>query len=206
MSQTGQKGRNIFTEALEAATGIFSQTGQMPDLSDVASAINAPEETISTLFSTKHALMEAMAENALMLLYDQCVRTVVKADGQDPVAQFHALSDAYIEWAYNHPREFRIIGSMPAEDFQKNERLMRYEQSIHELMLRLLTRAQSLGQLSESDDLPIIIAVAHTFAYGVVSKMLLGDLSRWAGGMNELEAARAAMRIFTSKVLGHNPA
>ncbi|SMO44743.1 TetR-like C-terminal domain-containing protein [Paracoccus laeviglucosivorans] len=201
MSQYGRQGRTLYADALNTATDIVAETGQMPQMAELADKLDVPENSLCGIFGSEQQLLVAIAENAMMLLHDQCVRTIVKVNDQDPVAQFQALSDAYIEWAYNHPREFRIIGSMPAEDFQHNDKLMRYEQSIHELMLRLLMRAKSMGKLSQDENLPLLIAAAHSFAYGLVSKMLLGDLARWAPEHDELTAARAAMHMFTSRVL-----
>ncbi|MTH64223.1 TetR/AcrR family transcriptional regulator [Paracoccus shanxieyensis] len=201
MPHTGQQGRTLHSRAVIAATEFLTDSGRIPPLPIVAEHLEVTPEALFGIFSSEQHLLEAVAENALMRLHDQCVRTVVAVEGEDPVAQFHALADAYLEWAYLHPREFRIIGLMPDAEFRENERLIRYENSIHELMLRLLTRAKAMGRLSPDENLPLLIAVAHAYSYGVASKMLLGDMSRWAPGINALEIARAAMHIFTQKVL-----
>ena len=90
---------------------------------------------------------------------------------------------------------------MPAGNFEGNERLMRYEASIHELMIRLLQRAQASGLIAQDQDLVTFVSVAHTFAYGVASKMLLGDLARWNPGSSDIEAARTNMRVFILHLL-----
>lgn len=193
----------LYDEAVEAVTAFMSEAPRPPALSEVEERLQVQEGALSGLFADDRQLLVAMAERAIALLYDQCVRTVVKVDGQDPVAQFQALADAYIEWAYRFPREFRIIGSMPASQFEKNGQLMRFERALHELMLRMLVRARERGDLDRDENLPMMVAIAHTYAYGIASKMLLGDLARWAPGMDDLTAAREALHTFIRKFFRH---
>ncbi|MBK4217391.1 WHG domain-containing protein [Paracoccus caeni] len=196
-----RRGGSIYSKAVEATTTLISETGQMPSVGEVASSIDVPETELIQLFPDMTHLIGAMAESALMLLQDLCIRIVVEADSEDPVAQFEALACAYVEWAYTYPREFRIIGAMPATQFEGSEKLVRYEKSIHDLMLKLLRRAQAKQMLAETEDLHSLVAIAHTYAYGVASKMLVGDLARWLPGRHDRDAARVALSIFIRKVL-----
>lgn len=196
----------LYDEAVEAVTALMSESPHPPALSQVEERLQVPEGSLAELFVDDRQLLVAMAERAIALLYDQCVRTVVKVDDRDPVSQFQALADAYIEWAYRFPREFRIIGSMPASQFEKNGQLMRFEQALHELMLRMLVRAREQGVLDSDENLPMMVAMAHTYAYGIASKMLLGDLARWVPGLDDLSAAREALYAFTRKLFRcHTP-
>lgn len=190
----------LYDEAVEAITAFMSESPHPPALSEVEERLEIPDGALSGLFADDRQLLVAMAERAIALLHDQCVRTVVKVDQQDPVAQFEALADAYIEWAYHFPREFRIIGSMPASQFELNAQLMQYEKALHELMLRMLVRAQECGALDPDENLPLMVAMAHAYAYGIASKMLLGDLARWSPGLDDLTAAREALYAFVRKV------
>jgi len=189
----------LYDEAVEAVTEIMLESPHPPALCEVEEHLHIPGGALSALFADQRDLLLAMVERAIALLHDQCVRTVVTVDGHDPVAQFQALADAYIEWAYRYPREFRIIGSMPGSQFEKNGQLMRYEKALHELMLRMLVRAQERGALDADENLPMLVAIAHTYAYGIASKMLLGDLARWAPGPDDLTTARAALYAFIRK-------
>ncbi|MFT4012170.1 MAG: WHG domain-containing protein [Paracoccus sp. (in: a-proteobacteria)] len=201
MNPPDLRGGSLYGAAVEAFTDLYTQTGQVPTLCDVATRIEAETEELRAMFPGREDLLAAMAENAMMLLQDQCIQTVVAADGNDPLAQFEALGDAYLEWAYRHPREFRIIGMMPGDKFERSEVLTRYEHGVHEMMLKLLRRAQAMGMLDESEDLQVTLAVFHTYAYGVASKMLVGDLQRWMPGADPLGTARMAMRAFSRMVV-----
>lgn len=189
----------LYDKAVEAVTALMSESPHPPALSEVEERLQVPDGALSGLFADDQQLLVVMAERAIALLHDQWVRTVVKVDEHDPVAQFQALADAYIEWAHRFPREFRIIGSMPASQFEKNGQLMRFEKALHELMLRMLVRAQERGTLAPDENLPMMVAIAHTYAYGIASKMLLGDLARWAPGLDDLTAAREALYAFIKK-------
>ncbi len=202
MHDPGRPGGTLYANAVDAVTALMTHHGHPPSMTEVAEYLGIPLSDLTAVFRDETHLVEAMAENAQILLHDQCIRTVVEVDGQDPVAQFEALADAYIEWAWRHPREFRIIGGMPANQFEGNGQLLRYERALHELMLKLLRRAQDQGALPADENLPMLIAVAHTYAYGVASKMLLGDLSRWAPGMEARDAAKMALYVFTRRFLG----
>lgn len=194
-----EPGRNIFSCAIEGVTGLIASSGQVPPLSAVADVIGVRTEELQIFFDSEAALVEAMCENAFLLLHHTFVEVVAQADPDDPVAQFVALADAYVEWGFRYPREFRIISLIPAAEFEAKPELMRYERAIHDLMTRILLRAMC-GRAAH-DEISSLVAVAHTFAYGVVSKMLLGDLARWSPGLSDREAARQALRLFIHRVL-----
>lgn len=201
MPSATRPGSNICSDAIEAMTSLMDRTGQVPSLAELAKSMSVGEDALRRIFRDEDHLLMVVAENAMILLHDECTRAVVAADAGDPIAQFSALADAYVEWSHNNPREFRFIGSMPAGQFEGNETLTRYEQSIHEVMLRMLARAQSAGAIPEDEDLQLLVAIAHTYAYGVASKMLLGDLARWTPGLSDRDAARAILHGLIERVL-----
>ena len=43
-------------------------------------------------------------------------------------------------------------------------------------------------------------AICHTYVYGVITKMLLGDLARWTPGSRDEDAARMAVQVFIRKL------
>lgn len=195
-------GENLYVAALEAATGFLSEHSRLPELDELAAAIHVDIGQLTPLFGEPGRLVEAVAENAMLLLHDHCIRSVVQVQDQDPLRQMEALSQGFLEWAYRYPREFQLIGLMPANQFEGARGLLRYEQALHDVMLQLYGRAHRAGMVQGDDDPAMLIAIAHTFAYGVASKMLLGDLSRWAPDSNPLEGARATMRVFMRRMLG----
>ena len=195
-------GGNIFSAAIKGATKLLDETGGVASLDEVAALIDVRVDDLRAVVPDTCTLLQATAENALMLLQEICVRHTSSTCSENPIAQFTALAEAYVEWGCRHPREFRVIGLMPAEVFEKNPRLVCYENAIHQVMYRTLDRAREQGALPRDQDIGQIVAIAHTYAYGVVSKMLLGDLARWNPGMTGREAARHNLSIFINQFLG----
>ena len=66
--------------------------------------------------------------------------------------------------------------------------------------MKILQRAQEEGYLDPEEDLMMLRAMSHTYLYGVITKMLLGDLSRWTPGLTDQDAARTAVQIFNRKM------
>ncbi|MCZ0962326.1 TetR-like C-terminal domain-containing protein [Paracoccus benzoatiresistens] len=117
-----------------------------------------------------------------------------------PVDQLEAIAVAYVDWACLYPQEFRLVGEMPASLFEAHPRLLQYEQSVHDLVLKILQRAQHDGYLDPDEDLVMLRAMSHTYLYGVITKMMLGDLARWTPGISDQDAARTAVRLFNRKL------
>lgn len=192
---------NVYANAIESLTDLTARTGAVPSIPEIADHMGVARDQLDPLFPSIQHLLVAMAESAMMVLNQTLIDCAAAARRDDPVEQFMAIANGYVEWAHRHPREFRIVGSMPAGNFEGNERLMRYEASIHELMIKLLQRAKASGLIAQDQDLVTFVSIAHTFAYGVVSKMLLGDLARWNPGLSDIDAARTNLRTFILQLL-----
>ncbi|MDT1063727.1 hypothetical protein RM190_17805 [Paracoccus sp. CPCC 101403] len=201
MRYPGRPGGNLYSDAVEAFTGLLSRHGAIPSIGMVEDELGIDRGGLLDLFPDENALLGAMAQNALMRLHDQFVRVMAGVTDSDPITQFEMLADVYVEWAYLHPREASIIGSMPDNEFRQNGELMRYETAIHELMQRMLGRACDMGLLDKDEDLELLVSTAHTFAFGAITKMLVGDLGRWLPGMTEREAVRKMLHTFVRKIL-----
>ncbi|GGF81645.1 hypothetical protein GCM10011402_37830 [Paracoccus acridae] len=111
----------------------------------------------------------------------------------------------YIDWAGVYPYEFRYIGEIPAGQFTANPRLLQYERPIHALVSKILQRAKTEGFLGQDEDPETLVMMSHTYVYGVITKMLLGDLSRWSPGLSDREAARLAIELFVEKCCQPTP-
>ena len=190
-----------FAHAIEAAGRLAAQDGNIPSLDRIAADLGMETAALLAVVGSEDQLHRAIAQNAFVLLNDQLVRKVVQVGESDVLGQFEAIADAYVEWACDHPAAFHIIAMMPAREFSRDAGLARYEQSIHDLMLRLLRQAQALDLLAPDEDLEMLVALAHVCAYGAASRMLSGDLQRWLPDHDARTGARKAMSVFTRKVL-----
>lgn len=51
---------------------------------------------------------------------------------------------------------------MPAAVFETHPRLLQYEQSVHDLILKLLQRAQEDGHLDPNEELIVLQTMSHS--------------------------------------------
>lgn len=195
-------GGSLFAEAVEAFTDLMSSTGSRPSVADVERTMGLRRKGLAKLFRNDDQLLEAMAQNAMLLLHDQCIRTMSRVSAADPVTQFEALADAYVEWAYDHPREFNILGAMSDENFRANDDLVRYERGIRDLMHRILWRAQQEGLLDRDEDVGLLVLSIRAFAFGIIRMALARDMNRWTPSRDPLATSRAALHLFTYRILG----
>ncbi|WP_374300979.1 WHG domain-containing protein [Paracoccus sp. (in: a-proteobacteria)] len=205
MSTALQPGQHLLSAALAVATRIAAETGEPPRLKTVAKALAVKPRAVKEVIPDRKHLLSIMAENAQRLLLHMATQRVAAVSCRCPINQFEALADAYIEWACDYPYEFHLIGAMSTGQLEAHPNLVRYRQSLHEVMYRILQRAKDEGLLASEDDPILLIAMSHTYAYGVISKMFTGDLARWNLGPSDREAARHALRLFMDKCFRHQP-
>lgn len=200
MAATAHDSGNLYAEAIRVMTTLISHR-DAPTTADVARHLGKDEGQVTSIFRDDQHLLDAALENAMVLLSDQCVTSVVKVDPDDPLAQFTALADAYIEWADRHPAEFFILGHIPATGTESFGNLLRYEKSLHALMLRMLKQAQDKGLVEPEADIKLLVTVSRSFAYGVAQKMISGNLARWMEAGSNLEIARNALHLFVRRIM-----
>ncbi|MTH77425.1 TetR/AcrR family transcriptional regulator [Paracoccus aestuariivivens] len=201
MGYAVRPGSNLYVDAVETFTALTGATGMHPSLAEVEKRLGLERGGLSTMFDDEGELLDATMRNAMLLLHDQCVRSMAAVSEEGWLTQFEALADAYVEWAHDHPREFQLIGKMPDDEFREYPDLTRYEHGLHVLMGRILRRAQEDGHLAPDEDVGLLVPVAYAFAHGLTVKMLSGDLSRWLPDRSPLATAQAALHLFTRRML-----
>jgi AcrR family transcriptional regulator len=198
MTVTLQPGQHLLSAAITTASRMASETGELPRLKDVAKALGVEKDTLKAVIFDRDHLLVVMADVALQRLLHTITQEIARCSS--PVDQLEAIAVAYVDWARLYPQEFRLVGEMPGTVFEAHPRLLQYEQSVHDLVLKLLQRAQEEGYLDPDEDLIMLRAISHTYLYGVITKMMLGDLARWTPGSDDHEAARMAVRFFNRKL------
>lgn len=199
MSDPFQPGQHLLSAAIAAASRMASETGELPRLKDVAKAIGVEKELLKQVIFDREHLLVVMADVALQRLLHTITQQM--ANCSSPIDQLEAINIAYIDWARLYPQVFRLVGEMPAAVFETHPRLLQYEQSVHDLVLKILQRAQAQGYLDAGEDLVMLRAICHTYVYGLITKMLLGDLARWTPGSHDEDAAaRKAVQVFIRKL------
>lgn len=198
MNATFKPGQHLLSTVISTASRLAAATGELPHLETVAEELGVEKELLKQVIFDRDHLLVAMADVALQQLLHTITREIARCSS--PVDQLEAISIAYVDWARLYPQEFRLVGEMPAPVFEAHPRLLRYEQSVHDLVMKILQRARKEGYLDPDEDLVMLRAMSHTYMYGVITKMLLGDLSRWTPGSTDQDAARMAVQVFNRKM------
>lgn len=194
-----QPGQHLLSAAVNAADSLTAKTGKLPRLKKIAKVLGVNKKVLKAAIPNRNYLLGVMADTALQRLLHMITHQIAKSSPSSPVGQLEAVAEAYIEWARLYPQEFQLLGQMPTALFETNPHLLRYEQSMHEMVFKIFKRAQDQGYLAPDEDLAMLHAISHTYLYGVISKMMLGDLSRWTPGATGPNTAQAAVRMFNEK-------
>lgn len=171
-----------------------------PGVSEVARAIGMPEERLRSMFPDDQHLLIAVVEQALVLLIDSCTRSVVKVDPNDPVAQFTAIGDAYLEWADRNRGQFRLMSDERLMTVLHEPKLRRYLNSLVALMKRLLKRALDNGQLHPKENIEQMVLSSRCFAYGTARMIVDGRMGEWAPGADPMVTAKQLIRDFVRRM------
>lgn len=200
MTFTSRPGQHLLSAAVSTASDLAAETGELPRLKDVAKRLRIERKTLKAVITDRDCLLGAMADVALQRLLHTIIHRIANCSSSSPVCQLEETAVAYIEWARLHSHEFRVIAKIPVELWEKNPHLRRYEQSIHDLVAKLLQRAQQDGYLDQDEDLAELRAMLHTYVFGIITKMMLGDLTRWSPGLSDQDAALTAIRLFIARL------
>lgn len=179
---------------------VADQQTTPPSLEKVAQASDVPLSELQQIFPDTQSLLVALAEEGLMRLVDGCTKAVVQIDPNDAMAQFGALGEAYITWAYENPIQFRLISGAQLIDTTRNPQLDRYFQSVRHLMLRMLERARDAGLLHPDEDIPQLALTSRAYAYGIARMVVDLRMREWDPKRDPLDMARASIKDFLQRI------
>lgn len=188
-------------KAVQATLDLVTEMhSRRPSLGDVASRLDLPESRLRDVFPDEESLLIAAAEQALMILVDSCTRSVVKVDPDDPVAQFTALGDAYLEWAERYRAQFRLLSDSRLLDSLGIPALRRYLDSVSDLMRRMLQRAKDRGQLHADENIDLMVLTSRCYVFGVACMIADDRLAVWAPGVSQVEAGKRMTHDFIRRM------
>ena len=185
---------------------ISEHNPNFPDLAAIATRAGQDETAVRDMFGSVQDVLDTLAEQGLVKLMDICLRTVTQAPVDDPAAQFRALGESYLNWAFENPAQFRLLQHSKLVDLEGNETLARYIRSMHDVMLRLLKSAQQNGQLDPQLDIHAILITGRCLLFGLARMGIDGNMTEWHPGQSPQSAARSAFRDFmdTMALAGEN--
>ena len=130
-------------------------------------------------FSTKTALMTAVAEQAMSRFRTEIAAAVEQVTTDDPLQRFAAVGRAYLRWASRNPTHFQIISSRSLIDWASSESLRRDNDAVRSLMDEALVEALARDML-RSDDLADTKIAGRALVYGLARMVVDGHFAQWA--------------------------
>lgn len=195
------RGMGLHGQAVVAMIRMLSDQGRRdPHLHQIARLIGTSESELRRIFGDDQGLLTAVAEQALIRLLDSCAKALVQADPEDPVGQMLAMGVAYVQWAADHPLQFRVISSHPTLDVLQVPELRRYLDSLDNLAIRMLERAQEAGRLAPDEDLAVILLSSRSFAYGVARMVVDGRMEGLRPAADPIAVAELMLSEFLRRL------
>ena len=177
-----------------------------PDLAEIATRAGQDEAAVREMFGSVQDVLNTLAEQGLVKFLDVCLRTVTQAPADDPVAQFRAIGEAYLTWAFESQAQFRLLQHGKLVDLEGNENLARYVRSMHDVMLRLLKSAQQNGQIDPQVDAHAILITGRSLLFGLARLGIDGNMTEWHPRQTPQDAALSAFGNYmdTMAIAGEN--
>lgn len=190
---TGQKSayhHGDLREALiEAALATIADTGPKGlTIREVARRAGVSHAAPYRHFTDKDELILAAVERGFELL-DRQMTEAREAAGPDPLKQFAASGEAYLDFAMEYPAYYRVMFSGDLLNSNGHEMLRHTSNPALEKMVEDIKNCQALGVVRAGDPLLhaiVIVSTVHGFAT-LVNDNRLVDLS---GGSYEPKAIR----------------
>jgi AcrR family transcriptional regulator len=147
-------------------------------------------------FSSKSALLAAVAEQAMARLRTNIELAFADAEGLSPMAVLEAFGLAYLRWASENPTHFQVISSRALVDFANVPGLTAGNAQIRSLMEKTITQAQDEGHIPRDINLGHLVLSLRAFAYGLARMRVDGHLPEWHPGESPDAATAAALRQY----------
>jgi AcrR family transcriptional regulator len=143
-------------------------------------------------FSSKIALMTAVAEQAMTRFRAEITNAVDDVTSGDPLERFAAVGVAYLRWAIQNPTHFQIISTRNLIDWGNSESLKADNGAIRALMEETLVEAKRRGLL-RSDDLVEAQIAGRALVYGLARMYIDGHFAQW--GVDGETAERTSQNV-----------
>ncbi len=132
-------------------------------------------------FSSRRALLTAVAEEATLELRRAIGSSIATSAGLSARAQFKAVAEAYIIWALSKPAQFEAISDRRLIDYDASPILRASNDSLREAMDKMLREMLAeTGSETSPQDVGRLRLEARALGYGLARMMIDGHFSDWA--------------------------
>jgi AcrR family transcriptional regulator len=154
-------------------------------------------------FSSRMALMTAVAEEAQQRFRAEIDAALAEAPAGDPLARFRSFGMAYLRWAMRNPAHFEIISSGRYFEHDKAAAVSHDNAELIGMVEHTLAEAFAQGML-RSADLKRVQIAGRALVYGFARMNIDGHLPRWGVAAAEVEpTAEAILDLFIEGIARH---
>ena len=151
-------------------------------------------------FTSKTALMTAVAEQAMSRFRLEITNAVDAVATDDPIERFAAIGVAYLRWAIRNPTHFQIISTRSLIDWDSSESLRHDNEAVRSLLEGSMVQAQQRGLLRSNDIADTQIA-ARALVYGLARMVIDGHFAQWAlSGQTAEQTTQSVLKHFVSLI------
>lgn len=151
-------------------------------------------------FSSKKALMTAVAEQAMGRLTEAVRAARERAGDDDPLAGLEAVGQGYLRWAVDNPTHFAIVSSRSLIDFEGSEILTRQNAAIRDMMVELIEAARRQGRISSATSTDHAVLTSRALVYGLARMAVDGHFPEWHPDEPPPQAMSRALHLFITQI------
>ena len=200
-ARAGYHHGNLVEALLEAAIVLIEEKGvEALSVREVAKKAGVSPGAPFRHFSSKTALLTAVAEQAMLRL-SAAVRSEIEATGDgDPVEALRAIGRGYLNWALANPTHFQVISSRQLIDFHNSRILVDENEAIRLIMVELVARGRREGRLRTGISGDDLVFSCRAFIYGVARMWIDGHFEEWKVEKPAPQAMSAALDLFIAMI------
>lgn len=152
-------------------------------------------------FADKDALLAAVAEEGFRAMVAAMSEALAGA-GAEPLARFHALGQAYVQFARSHGSHLRVMFGREVADRAAHPGLQEAARAAFRLLVDAIADCQRVGLVREGDAEELAVS-AWSMVHGFAALLVDGQLDVVAGRSAAELAERVAADLFLG--LGARP-
>jgi AcrR family transcriptional regulator len=188
-AKTGYHHGDLPAALIEAALDIIQEIGpQGLTIRKVAQRAGVSHAAPYRHFPDKDYLIVAVVKRGFELL-DRAMEDARRAAGEDPLEQFAAAGEAYLDFALSYPAYYRVMFSGDLLNSRGDEALRHTSTAAFRRMIEDIESCQQLGILREGDPVLQAISIVST-VHGFVSLANDNRLAHLSGEGFDLEQVK----------------
>lgn len=205
-ARAGYHHGNLVEALLEAAIALIEEKGvEALAVREVAKRAGVSPGAPFRHFSSKTALLTAVAEQAMTRL-TAAVRAELEAKGDaDPVEALRAVGRGYLNWALENPTHFQVISSRSLIDLHGSPRLTEENEAIRVIVAALIERGQRDGSLRRGLAADDLLYASRALMYGIVRMWIDGHFKEWKIEKPPAAAMLGALDLFVGLIGADQP-